>query len=92
MDFRVSVGSGTRMQRVFRRHRLPHRVKRVAYEHNHKPNYGLTPFAFCEVRRRNHTMCAFTTRSGYERCLYSVFERMNTDWSPHPLSTAKQNP
>ncbi len=29
-------------------------------------------------------MCAFTTRSSCERILFSVFDRMNTHWSPHP--------
>jgi len=46
---------------------------------------------FVEVRRRIRTMCAFTTRSSCERILYSVFERMNTHWSRHPLSAFTQN-
>ena len=46
---------------------------------------------FVEVRRRIRTMCAFTTRSSSERILYSVFERMNTQWSRHPLSAFTQN-
>ncbi len=40
---------------------------------------------FVEVRRRIRTMCAFTTRSSCERILYSVFNRMNQNWSRHPL-------
>jgi len=46
---------------------------------------------FVEVRRRIRTMCAFTTRSSCERILYSVFERMNTHWSRHPLAAFTQN-
>ena len=46
---------------------------------------------FVEVRRRIRTMCAFTTRSSCERILYSVFERMNTHWSRHPLPDFTQN-
>jgi len=46
---------------------------------------------FVEVRRRIRTMCAFTTRSSCERILYSVFERMNTHWSRHPLPAFTQN-
>jgi transposase-like protein len=46
---------------------------------------------FVEVRRRIRKMCAFTTRSSCERILYSVFERMNTDWSRHPLPAFTQH-
>jgi len=46
---------------------------------------------FVEVRRRIRTMCAFTTRSSCERILYSVFERMNQNWSRHPLPAFTQN-
>lgn len=46
---------------------------------------------FVEVRRRIRTMCAFTTRSSCERILYSVFDRMNTNWSRHPLPAFTQN-
>jgi transposase-like protein len=46
---------------------------------------------FVEVRRRIRTMCAFTTRSSSERILYSVFDRMNSQWSRHPLSAFTQN-
>jgi putative transposase len=46
---------------------------------------------FVEVRRRIRTMCAFTTRSSCERILFSVFDRMNTHWSRHPLSPFTQN-
>jgi putative transposase len=46
---------------------------------------------FVEVRRRIRTMCAFTTRSSCERILFSVFERMNDQWSRHPLSAFTQN-
>jgi len=46
---------------------------------------------FVEVRRRIRTMCAFTTRSSCERILFSVFDRMNTQWSRHPLPTLTQN-
>jgi transposase-like protein len=41
--------------------------------------------AFVEVRRRIRTMCSFTTQSSCERILYSVFERMNTNWEKRPL-------
>jgi putative transposase len=46
---------------------------------------------FVEVRRRIRTMCAFTTRSSCERILFSVFDRMNTHWSRHPLPAFTQN-
>jgi len=46
---------------------------------------------FVEVRRRIRTMCAFTTRSSCERILLSVFDRMNTHWSRHPLQAFTQN-
>jgi transposase-like protein len=46
---------------------------------------------FVEVRRRIRTMCAFTTRSSCERILFSVFDRMNTQWSRHPLPAFTQN-
>ena len=46
---------------------------------------------FVEVRRRIRTMCAFTTRDSCERILFSVFERMNTHWSRHPLPAFTQN-
>ena len=46
---------------------------------------------FVEVRRRIRTMCAFTTRSSCERILYSVFERMNQNWSRPPLPAFTQN-
>jgi len=46
---------------------------------------------FVEVRRRIRTMCAFTTRSSSERILFSVFDRMNNQWSRHPLHTFTQN-
>jgi len=46
---------------------------------------------FVEVRRRIRTMCAFTTRSSCERILFSVFDRMNTNWSRHPLPAFTQN-
>jgi len=46
---------------------------------------------FVEVRRRIRTMCAFTTRSSCERILFSVFDRMNTHWSSHPLPTFTHN-
>jgi transposase-like protein len=46
---------------------------------------------FVEVRRRIRTMCAFTTRGSCERILFSVFDRMNTQWSRHPLSAFTQN-
>ena len=46
---------------------------------------------FVEVRRRIRTMCAFTTRDSCERILFSVFQRMNQNWSRHPLETFTQN-
>jgi transposase-like protein len=46
---------------------------------------------FVEVRRRIRTMCAFTTRSSCERILFSVFDRMNTHWSRHPLHPFTHN-
>jgi len=46
---------------------------------------------FVEVRRRIRTMCAFTTRDSCERILFSVFERMNTHWSHHPLPAFTHN-
>ncbi len=46
---------------------------------------------FVEVRRRIRTMCAFTTRSSCERILFGVFDRMNTNWSRHPLPAFTQN-
>ena len=46
---------------------------------------------FVEVRRRIRTMCAFTTRGSCERILFSVFDRMNTHWSRHPLPAFTQN-
>jgi len=46
---------------------------------------------FVEVRRRIRTMCAFTTRGSCERILFSVFDRMNTYWSRHPLHAFTQN-
>lgn len=46
---------------------------------------------FVEVRRRIRTMCAFTTRSSSERILFSVFDRMNTHWSRHPLPAFTHN-
>ncbi len=46
---------------------------------------------FVEVRRRIRTMCAFTTRSSCQRILFSVFDRMNKNWSRHPLPTFTQN-
>jgi len=46
---------------------------------------------FVEVRRRIRTMCSFTTRSSCERILFSVFDRMNTHWSRHPLPAFTQN-
>jgi len=46
---------------------------------------------FVEVRRRIRTMCAFTTRSSCERILFSVFDRMNTHWSRHPLPAFTHN-
>ena len=41
--------------------------------------------AFVEVRRRIRTMCSFTTQSSCERILYSVFNRMNSNWEQRPL-------
>jgi putative transposase len=41
--------------------------------------------AFVEVRRRIRTMCSFTTQSSCERILYSVFERMNSNWEKRLL-------
>ena len=38
---------------------------------------------FVEVRRRIRKMCAFTTPSSCERILYSVFKRMNDQWTLH---------
>jgi transposase-like protein len=46
---------------------------------------------FVEVRRRIRKMCAFTTRSSCERILYSVFERLNDNWSRHPLTNFIQH-
>jgi len=46
---------------------------------------------FVEVRRRIRTMCAFTTRSSCERILFSVYDRMNTYWSRHPLPAFTHN-
>lgn len=46
---------------------------------------------FVEVRRRIRTMCAFTTRSSCERILFSVFDRMNQNWSRHPLPAFTHN-
>ena len=46
---------------------------------------------FVEVRRRIRKMCAFTTRSSCERILFSVFYRMNQNWSRHPLPAFTQN-
>jgi transposase-like protein len=46
---------------------------------------------FVEVRRRIRTMCAFTTRDSCERILFSVFDRMNTHWSRHPLPAFTHN-
>jgi transposase-like protein len=46
---------------------------------------------FVEVRRRIRTMCAFTTRDSCERILFSVFDRMNTHWSRHPLLAFTHN-
>lgn len=46
---------------------------------------------FVEVRRRIRTMCAFTTRSSCERILFSVFDRMNNNWSRHPLHAFTHN-
>ena len=46
---------------------------------------------FVKVRRRIRTLCAFTTRSSCERILYSVFDRMNKHWSPHPLPAFTHN-
>ena len=41
--------------------------------------------AFVEVRRRIRTMCSFATSSSCERILYSVFDRMNSNWQKRPL-------
>jgi len=41
--------------------------------------------AFVEVRRRIRTMCSFTTQSSCELILYSVFNRMNSNWEKRPL-------
>jgi hypothetical protein len=38
---------------------------------------------FVEVRRRIRKMCAFTTRSSCKRIFYSVFKRMNDQWTLH---------
>jgi len=46
---------------------------------------------FVEVRRRIRTMCAFTTQSSCQRILFSVFDRMNTYWSRHPLPAFTHN-
>jgi len=46
---------------------------------------------FVEVRRRVRTMCAFTTRDSCERILFSVFDRMNQQWTRHPLPTFTHN-
>ena len=46
---------------------------------------------FVEVRRRIRTMCAFTTRDSCERILFSVFARMNNNWTRHPLPAFTQN-
>jgi len=46
---------------------------------------------FVEVRRRIRTMCAFTTRNSCERILFSVFDRMNQQWTRHPLPTFTHN-
>jgi len=46
---------------------------------------------FVEVRRRIRTMCAFTTHDSCERILFSVFDRMNTNWSRHPLPAFTHN-
>jgi transposase-like protein len=46
---------------------------------------------FVEVRRRIRTMCAFTTRDSCERILFSVFDRMNQQWTRHPLHTFTHN-
>jgi putative transposase len=46
---------------------------------------------FVEVRRRIRTMCAFTTRSSCERILFSVFDRMNQQWTHHPLPAFTHN-
>jgi putative transposase len=46
---------------------------------------------FVEVRRRIRTMCAFTTRSSCERILFSVFDRMNQNWTRHPLPAFTHN-
>jgi putative transposase len=41
--------------------------------------------AFVEVRRRIRTMCSFSTRSSCERILYSVMDRLNTNWDKRLL-------
>lgn len=41
--------------------------------------------AFVEVRRRIRTMCSFTTQSSCERILFSVFDRMNSNWEKRRL-------
>ena len=46
---------------------------------------------FVEVRRRIRTMCAFTTHDSCQRILFSVFGRMNTHWSRHPLKAFTHN-
>jgi transposase-like protein len=46
---------------------------------------------FVEVRRRVRTMCALTTRDSCERILFSVFDRMNQQWTRHPLPTFTHN-
>jgi putative transposase len=46
---------------------------------------------FVEVRQRIRTMCAFTTPGSCQRILFSVFDRMNTHWSKHPLKTFTQH-
>ena len=46
---------------------------------------------FVEVRRRIRTMCAFTTRDSCERILFSVFDRMNQQWTRHPLPAFTHN-
>ncbi|OQB93414.1 MAG: Transposase, Mutator family [Verrucomicrobia bacterium ADurb.Bin118] len=46
---------------------------------------------FVEVRRRIRTLCAFTTHNSCQRILFSVFDRINTHWSRHPLPAFTQN-
>jgi transposase-like protein len=46
---------------------------------------------FVEVRRRIRTMCAFTTPDSCQRILFSVFDRMNSHWSCHPLPAFTHN-